>query len=141
MNILRLTMWFFIGLVSVVMVSSASASEKDTQALIAVEKWLAMVDGEDYDEIWASAADLFKKAIQPQQWEKAMKSGRQPLGKLISRKLITIDPRTSLPGAPDRHYIVFQFDTSFENKKKAVETLTPMLCEDGRWRVSGYFIK
>ena len=30
---------------------------------------------------------------------------------------------------------------SFGNKKAAVETITPMLDKDGKWRVSGYYIK
>ena len=32
-------------------------------------------------------------------------------------------------------------DTSFQNKKSAVETITPMKENDGKWRVSGYYIK
>jgi hypothetical protein len=36
---------------------------------------------------------------------------------------------------------VIQFRASFENKKSAVETVTPMKDEDGQWRVSGYFMK
>ena len=48
---------------------------------------------------------------------------------------------TSLPGAPDGEYVVIQFDTSFTNKKVAVETVTPMKDEDGIWRVSGYYVK
>ena len=38
-------------------------------------------------------------------------------------------------------YVVIQFETSFENKKAAVETVTPMMDKDGIWRVSGYYIK
>jgi hypothetical protein len=34
-----------------------------------------------------------------------------------------------------------EYDTSFANKKSATETVTPMLDNDGQWRVSGYFIK
>ena len=49
--------------------------------------------------------------------------------------------KTSLPGAPDGEYVVIQFDTSFENKKAAIETVTPMMDQDGTWRVSGYYIK
>jgi hypothetical protein len=49
--------------------------------------------------------------------------------------------KTSLPGAPDGEYVVIQFGTSFENKKTAIETVTPMLDKDGKWRVSGYYIK
>lgn len=48
---------------------------------------------------------------------------------------------TSLPGAPDGEYVVVQFETSFTNKKAAAETVTPMLENDGQWRVSGYYIK
>ncbi|HEX3698552.1 MAG TPA: DUF4019 domain-containing protein [Polyangia bacterium] len=33
---------------------------------------------------------------------------------------------TTLPGAPDGKYVVIQFATSFERKKEAVETITPM---------------
>jgi hypothetical protein len=37
--------------------------------------------------------------------------------------------------------VIVQFDTSFANKKEAVETITPMLDPDGQWKVSGYYIK
>ncbi len=37
--------------------------------------------------------------------------------------------------------MVIQFETSFVNKNSAVETITPVKDEDGRWRVSGYFIR
>jgi hypothetical protein len=37
--------------------------------------------------------------------------------------------------------VVVQFTSSFTNKNGAVETVTPMLDQDGKWKVSGYFIK
>jgi len=49
--------------------------------------------------------------------------------------------RPLLPGAPDGEYVVFQFDTSFERKGTAVETVTVSKETDGAWRVSGYYIK
>jgi predicted SnoaL-like aldol condensation-catalyzing enzyme len=66
---------------------------------------------------------------------------RNPLGRMVSRELISKTYSQSLPGAPDGEYVVIQFATSFENKKSAIETVTPMLDSDGEWRVSGYFIK
>lgn len=36
--------------------------------------------------------------------------------------------------------MVIQFETSFENKGSAVETVTSMLEKDGTWRVAGYYI-
>ncbi|MEW6571079.1 MAG: DUF4019 domain-containing protein [Nitrospirota bacterium] len=48
---------------------------------------------------------------------------------------------TSLPGAPDGEYVVLRYKTVFENKKSSIEIVTPMLDKDGKWRVSGYYIK
>ena len=74
-------------------------------------------------------------------FEQAMKTVRAPLGKLLSRKVKSAVYHTSLQGAPDGRYVVIQFETSFENKKDAVETVTPMADPDGQWRVSGYYIR
>jgi hypothetical protein len=60
---------------------------------------------------------------------------------MVSRKLKSAKYTKALPGAPAGEYVVLQFDTSFVNKKEAVETVTPMLDKDGKWKVSGYFIK
>ena len=72
---------------------------------------------------------------------KNIKPFREPLGKLIERKLKSTQYTTTAPGAPDGQYVIIQFNTSFENKKNAVETVTPMKDKDGKWRVSGYYIK
>jgi hypothetical protein len=45
------------------------------------------------------------------------------------------------PGVPDGEYVVIQYEVSYENKKAAVETVTPMLDKDGKWRVAGYFMR
>lgn len=105
------------------------------------EKWLALVDSGKYAESWDEASELFKSAITKEQWQKTLKSTLGPLGKLQSRKLKSAIFAKSLPGAPDGEYVVIQYDSSFENKKSAVETLTPMRDKDGTWRVSGYFIR
>ncbi|MGA2423709.1 MAG: DUF4019 domain-containing protein [Terriglobales bacterium] len=70
-----------------------------------------------------------------------MRASREPLGKLLSRKLKSATYKTTMPGAPDGEYVVIQYDSSFEHKQAAVETVTPMLDKDGKWRVSGYYIK
>jgi hypothetical protein len=37
--------------------------------------------------------------------------------------------------------VVIQFKTESENKKSAIETVTPMLGKNKTWRVSGYYIR
>jgi len=108
---------------------------------MAAEKWLGIVDEGKYAESWNEAAELFKNAVKQGQWEQAIQAVRAPLGKLVSRKVKSTSYQTSLPGAPDGQYLVIVFETSFENKKSAIETVTPMMDKDGKWRVSGYYIK
>ncbi|HET6461275.1 MAG TPA: DUF4019 domain-containing protein [Syntrophales bacterium] len=119
----------------------ATDSGKETAAVSVAEKWLSAVDVGEYAISWKEAAEFFRNAITPKQWEQAMQAARKPLGKLISRKVQTKIYKNSLPGAPDGQYVVIQFETSFENKKTAIETVTPMMDKDGKWRVSGYYIK
>ena len=37
--------------------------------------------------------------------------------------------------------MVLQFETSFVNAAGMIETVTPALDKDGKWKVSGYFVK
>lgn len=85
-----------------------------------------------------SAAAYFKGALSAQKWEGGL---RGPLGKVTSRTAKKTKAASSLPLAPDGKYLVIIYDTSFENKQVAQETLTPMLDADGKWRASGYYIK
>lgn len=134
-----------IGIMLVVLflsgISWAADSEKEKAAITAAEAWLSLVDTGKYSESWKEAAKFFKNAVKKEQWEQSIQSVRSPLGKVISRKIKTKSYQTTLPGAPDGQYVVIQFETSFQNKKFAVETITPMLDKEGQWRVSGYFIK
>ena len=130
-----------IGIISIVGCSPSSNSEAENAALKSAKAWLALVDSEKYEESWDEAAEYFKGAVPKEQWQQSMQSLRKPLGKNISRKLQSKLYLTSLPGAPDGEYVVIKFDSSFENKKNALETVTPMLEKDGKWRISGYFMK
>ena len=121
--------------------SSMASAEKEAQALAAARTWLARVDEGKYGDSWETAAAYFKRAIAKEKWEQMLTAVRRPLGNPVSRELSSKTYRQSLPGAPDGEYVVIQFATSFENKKSAIETITPMLDNDGEWRVSGYFIK
>ena len=129
------------GVVSMAGCRGARNPAAETAAVEAAKVWLALVDGEQYGVSWDEAAPFFKGAIQKEQWTQIMGSARKPFGKNVSRELKSTRYRTTLPGAPDGEYVVIQFKASFENKKSAIETITPMLGPEGVWRVSGYFMK
>jgi hypothetical protein len=120
----------------------AQASQKPEQlAQQSSDAWLALVDSGKYADSWQEAAQLFRAAVSKEQWRSAMRASREPLGKMLSRKLKSATYSKTLPGAPDGEYVVIQYDSRFEHKQAAVETVTPMLDKDGKWRVSGYYIK
>jgi len=112
--------------------------------LVAVDsarRWLGFIDDGDYGASWEAAADIFKNAATKEGWENMAKMVREPLGKVISREVLSKMPTQTVPGGPDGEYVIIQFKTSFENKADPIETVTPMLDKDGIWRVSGYYIK
>jgi hypothetical protein len=119
----------------------AAESDKEREALSAALKWFSLVDEGKYAESWKEAAEYFRNAVKQEEWEQSLQGVRKPLGKLLSRKVKSATYKTALPGAPDGEYIVIVFSTSLENKKSATETVTPMMDKDGKWRVSGYYIK
>lgn len=121
--------------------STVSAAEgKEEAAKQAALEWLALVDAMQYEASWKEAASLFRAQISSADWVRMVAAARNPLGDLIARELISATYATSLPGAPDGEYVVLQFQTAFDNKAQAVETVTPML-DLGHWRVSGYYIR
>ena len=126
---------------SLVFVSFLYASDAAEKAAIAASSaWLSLVDEGKFSESWDQAAGYFKNAVNKDQWIASLKGGRVPLGKVMTRKLKSKMYSKTLPGVPDGEYVVIMFDTQFENKKSAVETVTPMLDKDGKWRVAGYLI-
>jgi len=118
----------------------ATAGDKEESARQAALAWLTLVDTKQYAQSWDETALLFRGQVNRADWVKAVAAARKPFGDLVSRKLISATYATSLPGAPDGEYVVLQFATVFTNKAQAVETITPML-DEGRWRVSGYFVR
>jgi hypothetical protein len=141
--VVKRVLWFLIGLGAALLAASALGAEGEAEkaAAASAEKWLARLDAGAYGETWKEGSTLFRKALTQAQWESAARAAREPLGKLLSRKLPKAEFRRSLPGAPDGQYVVLLYESSFEKKQSAVETVTPMKDDDGVWRVSGYYIR
>ena len=134
-----------IGFVLLAMISVSVAFGADTRqqkdALAAAENWLPMIDHGEYAKSWKEAAEYFKTVITEGEWVQSMQEVRKPLGKPISREVKSLTPKTSLPNTPEGKYVVIQFETSFEKGKSGLETVTPQLERDGKWRVAGYHIQ
>jgi hypothetical protein len=123
--------------------SSAYSGEEDVvkKAQDAAKAWLALIDSAQYGRSWDDAAPIFKASISKADWETTCRSVRSPLGGVKSRTVQSATFTRTLPGAPDGEYVVIQYDTKFESRAPAAETVTPMRDKDGTWRISGYYIR
>lgn len=136
--------WFLVSMILLPAAGCAPPSANpaaEEAAVAAAERWLGMIDAGQYGESWDEAGTIFRSAVPRDGWQRQLEGLRKPMGAKLSRSVMSKAYRTTLPGAPDGEYVIVQFNASFEKKKSAVETVTPMLDADGKWRVSGYFIK
>lgn len=106
-----------------------------------VGNWLEKIDHRDMGQAWDMAADFFQKNVTREQWEALATAARKPLGSVKKRRLLFSMTLESLPGAPDGVYQVYEFESSFDNKKEAKEVVTFAKEKDGTWKPAGYFIE
>ena len=115
--------------------------KENKKAQMAATNWLVQIDkGEDL-ESWDNAAQYFQNQILQDRWSAALKASRGPLGNSTSRNINSSEFRSELPGAPDGNYYILTYNSSFENKASAIETITLTKGIDGKWRAVGYYIK
>lgn len=138
-------------ILGLVMALSPSMGEEDADAaakkdaVAAMQTWLAGIDGGGYAKSWTDASKAFQKAVTSDQWVAALNGVRTPLGKSLERKLSSALHQTAVPtpggGMLKGDYVIVQFDSSYENLKSALETVTFEKEADGVWRASGYYVK
>jgi hypothetical protein len=136
---------FLCALLIAVGIAGPSTGNADEEAVsaarAAVLSWLAIADQGRAHDTWEAAAPLFQAGVSAQDWERSFNAARGPFGDLQTRQEASSSYSTTLPGAPDGEYVVFTFESAFDNKAAAVETVTAMKTADGSWRVAGYFIR
>lgn len=117
------------------------AASPEKKAEICAKNWLELVDGKNYAESYDDAASFFKTMVKKDAWIDTLSNLRSMLRGAVSRKLVSAKYATKMPGAPDGEYVILVYKTKFTKKDDAKEVVVPMLDSDGRWRVSGYYIK
>lgn len=118
-----------------------NGNEPKRVAMLAVQNWLALADAGAYSQTWDTAAASFRADGQKDAWVKLLEKVRQPLGSVLSRKVISTQTSSALPGMPAGSYFIAQFETAFAAEPHAVETVTFALEKDGQWRAIAYLIR
>lgn len=120
--------------------AAASPSASQSAGVKSAREWVALVDGQRWEDSWRSAGTLFKSQVSAQQWASAVQPVRQPLGVVSKRALQSVTTSNSLPGAPAGEYQIVLFQTSFAHKSGATEQVVLARGTSG-WKVIGYFIR
>lgn len=113
-------------------------AEAERLGASAAQRWLELIDTQNYAASWEQAAGLFKSAISQDSWTEIIQVLRKPVGGVIQRKVTSKTYLTSGHDAPGGEYVRIQYDTEFENKKTTIETVVSRHDSDDRWRVSAY---
>jgi len=117
--------------------------EKDIENKVkkSAKEWINLIDNKEYEISWKTSDILIQNLVSIKKWENLMIGSRDPLGKNISRDIISIEYKNELQGVPDGEYCIIIYNSVFENKKNASETITIKKSEDEKWKVAGYYIK
>ena len=107
--------------------------KENKNAQMAATNWLVQIDKGEYFESWDNAAKYFQNQILQDRWSATLRASRRPLGNLTSRNINSSDFKSELPGAPDGNYYILTYNSSFENKASAIETITLTKSPDGKW--------
>ena len=127
-----------VGIFAAVFAAPARAADKpEDLAQSAAESWLKLTDAGDGGAAWEQGSKVLKAAYTKEAWTRLGDLALASLGKVVSRKLTS---RQEPEGAPDGKYMTIQYETAFQKKSSAVETVTLTLDVDGVWRVMGYVI-
>ena len=105
-----------------------------TTALPGIESWLDLMDKGDYAQSWEAGSRSFRWAVTKGDWMEALEKVRRPLGKIISRKLIST--KYSALG----YRCDTKFESSFDGLKSTAETLVFTRQWNGEWKPAGYLI-
>ena len=113
------------------------------EAIDAANGFLTLIDHGKYDESWDTSAPTIKNTITKPAWITVLSVNRRRFGVLGSRKLVSAQTATSVPGSPDGRYAVLSYTGSFtagKTTKTAIETVT-LSNENGKWLGYQYSIR
>ncbi|HWE25948.1 MAG TPA: DUF4019 domain-containing protein [Myxococcales bacterium] len=103
--------------------------------------WLLLLDEGRFEANWQSAAPFLRDRTPLDGWVQSGRAMRAAVGNRVSRKQVAVMETDTVGSAPPGHYVVVEYRSKFAQRPNAFESVTTMLCDDGKWRVAGYSIR
>ncbi|MEW6283657.1 MAG: DUF4019 domain-containing protein [Candidatus Eremiobacterota bacterium] len=133
----------WILLVLVLLLPAAAQPKTPTPGEKEALAWLKVVDAGQYAKSYQLASPLMRDQTlnQVDPYVTTMRDIRHPLGRLVKRRLKSVESDTGYPykGYTRSPLVFLQFESTFENKT-AVETVKLVQEESGAWKVYFYMV-
>jgi hypothetical protein len=124
---------------TLIVLTSITANADQRAAMTAANAWLALVDAGEYQQSWLTANKTLKEQSEKNEWANYLKAIREPLGKVISRRVTRSRTVSQIQGMPNGEYFQVQFEVKFPTKS-GMERMT-VAKEGGSWKVAGYMFR
>jgi len=123
----------------------SSLAQADSDSIKAAEttafSFLELVDHLKYQETYEETSAQLRADVTEGEWIENLTNYRGPLGSLKSRIADSTEFHESLPDTTDGEYVIFTFESSFENRNSAYEIVAVSSESDSSWRIIGYYIE
>lgn len=120
--------------------STDHLSPEENEALNAATNWLSLVDNGQYNRSWKMASPYLRSKITERQWEIGLEQIREPMGKVESRKVVSIKRSRLETKGNQKKRIVAQFSATFEHQNSVIEFITLQFEDNHEWQVAVYYI-
>ena len=115
--------------------SSRAVASAEAAAARAAEDFLKLWDESRWAETYAATGAQFRNVNTVERWAEVSEQVRPPLGKLLTRDLVT----NEYVPAPPEGYRLIKFSSTYASGANQVESLS-LAWEDGAWKVVGIVI-
>ncbi|QIG52814.1 DUF4019 domain-containing protein [Altererythrobacter sp. BO-6] len=120
--------------------TGSPAAADDPVSIARAEKFMARVDARDWEGSWKATGPYFRSQASLAEWTKLIEPVRTPLGKVESRRLVSVQRTSTVPGAPEGDYQIIQFQTDFAGREMIATETVVMLRGQNGWEIVGFFI-
>jgi len=116
----------------------AQTSNEAGDARVAAERWMKLMDTEEYSAAWNAGSESMRKGLPKMGWNLLASTVHMPLGAFKGRTFKSSDMSTATADKPASVTLTYIGD--YENSHNVLEKFTAVLEKDGQWRVSGFTI-
>jgi hypothetical protein len=114
----------------------AQSAKETADARVAAERWMKLMDAEEYSAAWNTGAANMRKDMPKFAWNMLANTVHLPLGAAKRHTFTSSDATAATAEKPAS--ITLTYIGEYEKSHNVLEKVTTVQESDGQWRVSGF---